>query len=81
MCQIEVQDFASLGHMKMLDALEDLQRGRAEDRLLRRVLKRAVVDSVLRKKLLRALAALSSRAVVPPVESSGRLCHGLAPMV
>lgn len=76
MGQIEVKDLASLGHLKMVDALEEVQRGLAEDRLLRCVLNRAFVDPVLRKKLLRTFAALSSGAVIPPVESSRGWLHG-----
>ncbi len=78
MCQIEVNDPASFGHVETFDPLEDLQRAVAGDRLLRCVLNHAVVDPVLRKKLLRALAALSSGAVIPPIESSGGSAAKLA---
>jgi hypothetical protein len=67
--QIEVKDFTSLGHTEMLDAVQDVQRRLTEDGLFRRVLDGTGLDSVLRKKLLRALTTLSSRAVVPPVDA------------
>jgi hypothetical protein len=60
---------APFGNPKMRDAIEDIERRLAEDRLLCSVPNRAVVDPVLSKKLLRALAALSPGAVIPPIES------------
>ena len=72
MGQVEAKDLASSGDMKLLHAVQDVQRGLAKNRLLRCVLSWAVLDSVLSKKLLRAFATLSSGAVVPPVERWGR---------
>ncbi len=76
-CQIEVNYLASFGHVKTFDPLESLQRAVAGDRLLRCVLNHAVADPVLRKKLLRALATRSARAVIPPLERLGRRAHRL----
>ncbi len=76
MRQGEVKDLASLGYVEMLDALEKAQSSLADDRILRRALNLTVVDVVLRKKLLRALAALSSGAVIPPVERPAGWRHG-----
>jgi hypothetical protein len=66
-----VEDLTAFGHVEMLDALENSQGSIANYRLLRRVLNNAVMDRVLRKKLLRAFATLSSGAVIPPVERPG----------
>ena len=72
MDEIEVKDLAPLGHSKMCDAIERIERRLAEDRLLGGILNRAIDDPVLSKKLLRAFAALSPWTVVPPVESAQR---------
>ncbi len=66
--QIEVEDLLSFGYVKMFDAFENGERCLPHDRFLRGVLNQAVPDVVRRKKLLRAFAALSSRAEVLPVE-------------
>jgi hypothetical protein len=77
-CQIETNDLAAFGHVKVIDPLEGPQDVVAGDRLLGGVLNRALSDSVLREKLSRALAALSSGSVVQPVDGSGSWCHWFA---
>lgn len=59
----------------MCDAIERIERRLAEDRLLGGILNRAIDDPVPSKKLLRAFAALSPWAVIPPIESSGEWGH------
>ena len=61
--------------MKKLDPIEDGEHGVTNNGLLGRIPYGAVLDLILRKKLLRAVAALSSGAVVPPVERPGRRRH------
>ena len=73
--EIEMKHLVSLGHVKMLDALEHGQGRLSDDRLLRGALNHTVGDGVLRKKLLRAFAALSPGAVVPPVERARGCRH------
>ena len=81
-----MKDLTSLGHVEMLDTLEHGQRSFARYGVPSRILNHAVMDGVLRKKLLRAFAALSSGAVISPVERPGRRRHrsvlrGLATVV
>ena len=73
--QIEVEHLAPFGHPKMCDAVERIERRFAEDRLLDGILNRAIDYPVPSKKLLRAFAALSPWAVIPPIESSGEWGH------
>ena len=69
--QIEVNRLLSLGHIEISDPFQKGQ-GSISVHGIFGLLDRAVFDVVLRKKLLRAFAAGSARAVVPPLQSE---CH------
>ena len=70
MGQVEVGCLFPLRHVQVLDPL---QEGQGSIRVygVLRVLNLAITDAVLRKKLLRAFAARSARAVVPPLQVVG----------
>lgn len=66
--QVDVEDLLSFGDSQLCDAVQDSQGGFASNRLPGGALYDTVANPVLRKKLLRAFAALSARSVVPPFE-------------
>lgn len=66
--EIEPEDVPALRDPELVDPLEDGKRLGALDGRCVRAPQGAVLDSMLRKKLLRLFAALSARAVVPPLE-------------
>ncbi len=70
--QVEVNRLLPLCHIEICDPLQKGQSSIGVHRIFG-LLDRAVFDVVLRKKLLRAFAAGSARAVVPPLQSAG---HG-----
>lgn len=67
--QVEANDLPTLRDPELVDPIEQLERGVSLDRLSVGALEFAILDSMLRKKLLRLFTALSARAVIPPFES------------
>lgn len=71
--EIVPHDLPSLRDPDLVDALEQLEGSVPFNGVGVGALKRPVLDPMLRKKLLRLVAARSARAVVPPVQ---RVRHG-----
>lgn len=72
--QVDVDTLFAFGHEEVGDALQQLQCGFRLDGVLTGALYLPVGDVVLRKKLLRAFAARSARAVVAPLEVAAHAC-------
>ena len=64
--EIEVQNLLAFRYEEVGYPLEGGQRRPSFDRIARSALDLTIRNTVLRKKLLRAFATLSARAVVPP---------------
>ena len=67
--QVHVQDLLASRDTQSGGALQHVERFMAFDGGARSALHQAVFNAVLRKKLLRAFAALSARPVVSPIDS------------
>lgn len=76
--QVVPDDLPALGDPQLVDAVEQGQGVVPFDGIGVRALERSVVDPVRREKLPRLVAALSARAVVPPVQRVGHVVSSCA---